>query len=100
MDEQWKSTGMYEHPAKHQTGTYGNVVLSSAGVYCLRVGSVIMSCPPHWAAKIHHEETKTNRLTLTIPADVLEQLKQAAAAEKRSLSNYVAMLLAEAISRK
>jgi len=44
---------------------------------------------------------KTERITLTIPADVLEQLKlAAAAAEKRSLSNYVAWLLAEAISRK
>jgi len=43
---------------------------------------------------------KTERITLTIPANVLEQLKQAAAAEKRSLSNYVALILSEAMENK
>ena len=42
---QWQSIGIYEHPVKHQAGTYGRVVLSSAGVYALRVGGSIMSCP-------------------------------------------------------
>jgi len=47
---------LYEHPAKHRVGTYGNVVLSSVGVYSLRVGYATMSCPQDWAAKIHTEE--------------------------------------------
>ena len=55
--DRWKSIGLYEHPAKHQVGTFGNVILSTAGVYALRVGSSIMSCPQSWASKIHREES-------------------------------------------
>ena len=49
---------LYEHPVKHQAGTFGNVVLSTAGIYAMRVGGTSMSCPQDWAAKIHHEEQK------------------------------------------
>ena len=56
MTEQWKSIGLYEHPAEHQVGVYGNVVLSQAGIYCLHVGRSIMSCPQDWAGKIHKNE--------------------------------------------
>lgn len=100
MKQKWESVGLYEHPAKHQAGTYGNVVLSDAGAYCLRVGSSVMSCPPDWAAAIHHEETKTNRITMTIPADLLEKLKAAAVGDNRSLSNYVASILAGVMNNK
>lgn len=55
--EKWKSTGLYEHPAKHQSGTYGNICQSQVGVYYLQVGASHMSCPQNWAAKIHAEET-------------------------------------------
>lgn len=58
MKKQWVSTELHEHPAPHQKGTYGRVVLSMANVYCLEVGGCIMSCPQDWAAKIHAEETQ------------------------------------------
>jgi hypothetical protein len=53
----WTSTGLYEHPAKHQAGRYGNIEQSQAGIYVLRVGGSHMSCPQDWAAKIHADET-------------------------------------------
>ena len=56
MKDQWKSKGFYEHPAKHQAGTFGQIALSPAGVYVLRVGGSYMSCPQGWAAKIHKDE--------------------------------------------
>ena len=55
--DKWKSTGLYEHPAKHQAGVYGNIKLSTAGVYALQVGASTMSCPQDWATAIHAEET-------------------------------------------
>ncbi len=58
MDHQWQSTKLYQHPAPHRAGTYGKVTLSRAGVYCLAVGSSIMSCPQDWAASIHAGETQ------------------------------------------
>lgn len=57
MENQWQSQGLHEHPALHQKGTYGVVCLSAAGVYYLRVGGVIMSCPQGWAAAIHAAES-------------------------------------------
>lgn len=54
----WQSTGLHEHPAKHQAGTYGQIVLTEAGVYILKVGGSHMSCPQDWAAKIHACELK------------------------------------------
>ena len=77
MDHQWKSIGIYEHPAKHQAGTYGNVNLSTAGVYTLRVGSSIMSCPQDWASKIHKEEGmgKENLSIRGIDRDVWRQFR-------------------------
>ena len=39
----------------------------------------------------------TDRITLTVPVSLLVRLKREAAAERRSLSNYVALLLAEAM---
>lgn len=52
----WQSKKMYEHPAKHNAGRYGHIILSNAGVYSLRVGGSYMSCPQDWAAKIHATE--------------------------------------------
>ena len=59
MEKKWESEKFYEHPAKHQKNTFGIIALSKAGVYGLMVGSSWMSCPQRWAAKIHHDETKT-----------------------------------------
>ncbi len=58
MKEKWVSTGMYEHPGKSGKGIYGYVVLSQAGVYCLRVDGGVMSCSQTWAAEIHYDETQ------------------------------------------
>lgn len=60
MADSWKSSKLYEHPARHQAGVFGIVVLSSAGVYCFRVGGSMMSCPQDWATKIHHDEGNEN----------------------------------------
>lgn len=59
MDRKWESKGLHEHPAPHQVGRYGKVVLTSAGVYCLQIGGGYMSCPQDWAAGIHATETNS-----------------------------------------
>ncbi len=41
----------------------------------------------------------TEKITLTIPKNLLKRLKAAAAKDKRSLSNYVALKLAKATER-
>ncbi|MBA7522197.1 hypothetical protein ES705_14323 [subsurface metagenome] len=64
MKEKWVSMGMYEHPAKHRMGTYGYVILSQAGVYCLRVGGTFMSCSQTWAVKIHYDETQVAQASI------------------------------------
>lgn len=43
---------------------------------------------------------KTKKITLTIPVRLLEKLKKAAAADRRSLSNYVALILSRAMERE
>ena len=56
MEIKWQSSRLHQHPAPHRAGTYGNIALSPAGVYVLRVGGSYMSCPQDWAARIHYEE--------------------------------------------
>ncbi len=90
MNTQWKSEGLYEHPAKHRRGEYGNVVLSDAGVYGLMVGNTWLSCPPGWAARIHAEETGgTIGLSVIsirdIPDELHAQFKEAAARNRQTL---------------
>jgi hypothetical protein len=31
MQYKWQSSGLYEHPAKHNAGTYGKIVLHDKG---------------------------------------------------------------------
>jgi len=92
----WKSIGLYEHPAKHQAGVYGNVVLSSAGVYALRVGGSTMSCPQEWAAKIHKEEGDEKESAIIIrnvPASIRKALKMKALAEDKTMQGLVLELI-------
>jgi hypothetical protein len=97
----WKSKEIYEHPAKHQAGTVGNVVLSTAGVYCLRVGASTMSCPQDWAAKIHKEENDNYTMILrNIPKQVRAQLKARAALENKSMQALVLQLIQEYLEKK
>jgi len=96
MADQWKSIGLYEHPAKHQAGTFGNVVLSPAGVYCLRVGVSLMSCPQDWAAKIHKEEGDEKESTIIIrnvPESIRRELKARSAREGKSMQGVVLELI-------
>ncbi len=94
MSHRWQSTGLYEHPEQHQAGTYGHVILSTAGVYCLTVGRSIISCPQDWASKIHHEETvKSDYITIRItPAEKLQIEKSAKEVGLDSVSSYMLML--------
>ena len=96
MTNKWKSIGLYEHPAKHQAGTFGNVVLSTAGVYCLRVGASTMSCPQGWAAKIHKEEGDEKESAIIIrnvPESIRRDLKSRAALEGKPMQSLVLELI-------
>jgi len=96
MADRWKSIGLYEHPAKHQKGVYGNVYLSTAGVYALKVGGSTMSCPQEWAAKIHKEEgdEKASAIIIrNVPESVRRELKAKAAKEGRSMQDVILGLI-------
>ncbi len=56
MNTVWQSKELHEHQAAHRSGTMGYVCLSGAGVYALKVGSSVMSCPQDWASAIHARE--------------------------------------------
>lgn len=92
QNPKWESTGIYEHPAKHQSGTYGNIQLSHAGVYVLKVGGAHMSCPQDWAVKIHHEET-TKSDYITIRVTPVEKAQIEADAKAAGLDNVSAYLI-------
>ncbi|MFH2076110.1 MAG: hypothetical protein ABIJ57_12320 [Pseudomonadota bacterium] len=92
----WKSIGLYEHPAKHQAGKFGNVVLSPAGIYALRVGGSTMSCPQDWAAKIHHDEgdeKKSAIIIRSVPESIRKALKMKALAEDKTMQGLVLELI-------
>ena len=102
MTDQWKSIGLYEHPAKHQAGRFGNVVLSPAGVYCLRVGAATMSCPQDWAAKIHHDEGDEKESAIIIrnvPESVRRDLKSRAALEGKTMQGLILELITKYLSK-
>lgn len=95
-NDAWKSIGLYEHPAKHQAGTFGNVVKSTAGIYCLRVGGGNMSCPQDWATKIHHDEGDERESAIIIrnvPESVRRELKSIAAKEGKSMQGLILELI-------
>lgn len=99
----WTSKHLYEHPAPHQAGTYGNVHRSDAGVYVLQVGSSRMSCPQPWAAGIHAEETgtPTRRFMLRqIPDDLHHRLKVLSAQRGLSTESLIMEILSEYVSRQ
>jgi hypothetical protein len=102
MVDTWKSIGLYEHPEKHQAGAYGNVALSPAGVYVLRVGGSHMSCPQDWAAAIHAEETgQTGQLIVrNVPELLRRELKAKAAQEGRSMQAVILELIARYVGEK
>lgn len=52
----WQSKNQYEHPGEYHVEVYGFVCMSGAGVYALKVGASMMSCPQDWASRIHSQE--------------------------------------------
>ena len=103
MAEKWKSIGLYEHPAKHQTGVFGNVVLSMAGTYALRVGGSTMSCPQDWAAKIHKDEGDEKESAIIIrnvPESIRRELKARAAKEGKPMQLLVLEIITRYVSEK
>lgn len=92
MQSQWQSKKLYEHPAKHQTGTVGKIDLSGAGVYVLRVGGSYMSCPQDWAAKIHAEELAGQSNTY----EALKHLNEAIKLMEESKSAFQSATIANA----
>lgn len=75
---------MYEHPVIDQAG---NVVLTQAERYALRVGGKTMSCPQDWASAIHREELQTKKKmgrpsvgaatlpSITVPEELRDRLQ-------------------------
>ena len=81
METEWKSIGLYEHPAKHQAG--------------------IMSCPDGWAAKIHHDEGDERASAIIIrnvPESVRRRLKAKAAMEDDTMQGVILQLITKYIS--
>ena len=98
----WTSVGLYEHPAKNQAGIFGNIVLSPAGVYVLKVGGSYMSCPSDWAAAIHAEETgQTGAMIIrNVPESLRREFKSRCAAEGKSMQNKVIELISASVKNK
>lgn len=102
MNEKWKSIGLYEHPSEHRAGTWGNVVLSHIGVYCLRVGSSIMSCPQEWGTKIHKDEGDEKQAAIIIrnvPQSIRGALKAKAALSGKSMQALILELITRHVAK-
>jgi len=99
MQHKWESSGLYEHPARHQAGVYGKITLSNVGVYGLMVGGSHMSCPQDWAAGIHAEETgQTGSMIIRkVPEDLRRQFKALCAQEGVSQQDKIIALMREAV---
>ncbi len=95
MAIKWQSTGLYEHPEKHQAGIYGNVVQHDSGIYSLKVGGSMMSCPQNWAATIQTEETgQTSAMIIRkVPEDVRRAFKVRCAQEGVSIQAKIVELM-------
>ena len=101
MADAWKSIGLYEHPAKHNAGTFGNIIKTDVGIYALRVGGTTMSCPQDWAAKIHHDEGDERESAIIIrnvPESIRRELKSKAAIEGKSMQGLVLELITRYVS--
>lgn len=96
MENRWTSIGLYQHPARHNVGIFGNVILSNANVYFFRSGSANRGCPQEWAAKIHKEEGDEKESAIIIrnvPLSVRRNLKSKAAKEGKSMQSLILELI-------
>jgi len=99
MATKWQSSGMYEHPAKHQKGVFGNIIQSEVGIYNLKVGGSHMSCPQDWAAGIHAAETgQTGQMIIRqVPESIRREFKALCAREGKSMQEKIIELMREAV---
>ena len=99
----WESKRMHEHPAKHRAGTWGTICLSEAGVYYLKVGASIVSCPQEWAAQIQVQEDtleETSYILRGIPADVWKEAKKKAIDQGKNMKDVLLQFLEEWIRKE
>ncbi|MFH1081503.1 MAG: hypothetical protein V1766_14810 [Pseudomonadota bacterium] len=99
----WKSIGLYEHPAKHNKGVFGRIVLHDSGIYSLMVGGSNMSCPPAWAAKIHHDEGDEKESAIIIrnvPESLRKALKIKAMQEDKTMQGLILELITRYVGEK
>ena len=102
MADKWQSTGMYEHPAKHQAGRFGQITQSDAGIYAFKVGGSRMSCPQDWAAAIHAEETGQSGSIIVrkVPDDLRRRFKARCAEDGISQQDKIIEMMAAYVSSK
>lgn len=100
MAKRWESKRLYEHPAKHQAGTYGRIVLYDSGVYDLQVGGSHMSCPQDWATRIHAEEGEPDEIKylLSVDEDTWARFKSKCALDKIKIKDALAQMIQKFIS--
>jgi len=92
MDYKWESKLLHEHPAKHNAGRFGKIVLHDTGIYGLMIGGVHMSCPQHWAAKIHAQEqtdSEVNYILKGIDGELWHQAKVRATQERTTMKQVL-----------
>jgi S-formylglutathione hydrolase FrmB len=102
VKEAWTSQGLYEHPAKHNAGTYGKIVLHNSGIYGFMVGGVHMSCPQDWAAGIHAEETGQmgSMIIRKVPGDLRRKFKSKCAAAGISQQDKIIDLMKDFVRER
>ena len=103
MATEWKSIGLYEHPAKHNAGTFGRIILHDSGMYGLMVGGSHMSCPQEWAAKIHHDEGDEKESAIIIrnvPESIRRELKARAAKDGKTMQGLILELITRHVGEK
>ena len=92
MENQWESKQLHEHPAKHQAGIFGKILLSETGVYVLKVGSSHMSCPQNWATKIHAQEqtdSEVDYILKGIPEDLWKSARKKAIDDSKTMKQVL-----------
>jgi hypothetical protein len=102
MAKKWESKRLYEHPAQHQKGTYGRIVLYDSGIYGLMVGASHMSCPQDWAARIHAEEGEPEEIKylLSVDEETWAQFKSVCALKRLKIKDALAQAIQKIIEEK
>lgn len=92
MKFKWESKILHEHPAKHNAGRFGKVVLHDSGIYGFMVGGSHMSCPQDFAAKIHAQEqtdSEVDYILKGIPEDLWKSAKKKAIDDGKTMKQVL-----------